>query len=403
MFDYGELRLLVLLMISERPRHGYELIKLITEQFNGSYSPSPGVIYPTLQWLEDMGFVTIEADDAGRKSSRITSEGEAFLAANKAAAQDLLTRKPPLGRGDAPVEIVAAMDRLKEALRLRLHAPGAAPETAAILAGEIDGLAERLAAGAQPAEATPTEEPVILRHKFDIRRRSLTVQQVDRLTPHMVRIVLHSEDLADFTSLGADDHIKLFFDGEGDKPEMRDYTPRRYDNAACTLTLDFALHEAGPATDWALKAQVGDSLNIGGPRGSAVIAPVFDWYLLIGDETALPAIGRKAEELGAGVQVITLAAVPEAADEQVFETAADLRQHWVHRPVEAATDPETLLAAARDIALPEGRGFVWIAAEAQVARALRDAFLERGHPKSWLKAAGYWVKGTAATSDKALS
>src|SRR5262245_2204702 len=66
-FDYGELRLLVLAMIAEHSRHGYELMKAIEERMGGSYSPSPGVIYPTLSWLEDMRYAVVETEDAGRK------------------------------------------------------------------------------------------------------------------------------------------------------------------------------------------------------------------------------------------------------------------------------------------------------------------------------------------------
>ncbi|WP_353471738.1 siderophore-interacting protein [Salipiger sp. H15] len=247
-------------------------------------------------------------------------------------------------------------------------------------------------------------ENVITRHRHELKRRTLTVQATERLTPHMIRVTLGGEELEGFTSLGADDHIKLFFPGaEADKPEMRDYTPRRHDAKAGTLVLDFATHDAGPATAWAEAAVPGDTLRIGGPRGSAVIAPVFDWYLLIGDETALPAIGRRVEELPAGVTAITLAAVPGPEDEQRFESAAAQEAHWLHRPVAEAHEPEALLEAARGLALPEGRGFVWIAAEARVARALKLHFLdERGHPAPWLKAAGYWVKGDAGSSDKAL-
>ena len=247
-------------------------------------------------------------------------------------------------------------------------------------------------------------ENVITRHKHELKRRTLRVRETERLTPHMIRITLDGPELEGFASLGADDHIKLFFPGpEADKPQMRDYTPRRHDAEAGTLTLDFAIHDAGPATDWAERAAPGDTLRIGGPRGSAVIAPVFDWYLLIGDETALPAIGRRIEELPEGVTAITLAAVPGPEDEQRFESAATQKPHWLHRPVSQAHEPETLLEAARALILPEGRGFVWIAAEAQVARALKLHFLdERQHPPHWLKAAGYWVKGGAGTSDKAL-
>lgn len=109
-------------MIAERARHGYEIIKEIEDRFEGRYSPSPGVVYPTLAWLEDMGYVTIEPDSNGRKLSRITPEGEAFLVANRTAADDLLVRELPRGRpDDIPQQIVEAMDGLKAALRQRLE------------------------------------------------------------------------------------------------------------------------------------------------------------------------------------------------------------------------------------------------------------------------------------------
>lgn len=82
LFDYGEMRLLVLDLISKKPTYGYELIKTIEETFGGSYTPSPGVIYPTLTWLDEAGYVKFSEED-GRKSYHITPEGEAFLGANK--------------------------------------------------------------------------------------------------------------------------------------------------------------------------------------------------------------------------------------------------------------------------------------------------------------------------------
>src|SRR5215470_7093369 len=97
-FDYGELRLLVLAMIAEQARHGYELMRAIEERMGGSYSPSPGVIYPTLSWLDDMGYARVEAD-GGRKSYAITSEGKAFLAANRAAIDELQARIGAGSRG----------------------------------------------------------------------------------------------------------------------------------------------------------------------------------------------------------------------------------------------------------------------------------------------------------------
>lgn len=238
-------------------------------------------------------------------------------------------------------------------------------------------------------------QPIVTRHRHETHRRTMTVHRVWRLTPHMIRIEL-AGDVATLVSLGADDHIKLMVPVAGGAVEMRDYTPLYHDAAAGRLTVDFAVHEAGPATRWAMEAKPGDTIDIGGPRGSAVIAPVFDWYLLVGDETALPAIRRRLEELPAGVGAISLVAVIDAAEEQTFATAARHLALWVHRPMSAAADPAPLLAALAGLDLPGGPGFVWIAGEAGIAGALRRHMVEeRGHPKEWLKAAGYWQQGVA--------
>jgi DNA-binding PadR family transcriptional regulator len=142
LFDYGELRLLLLAMIAERPRHGYELIKAVEERFGGSYSPSPGVIYPTLSWLEDMGYAAIDAEEGGRKRYRITPEGEAFLVANRAAADALLSRIGPAGPGAVPAPVVRAMENLKLAMRLRLWRGPLDPATAESIAAALDAAAQ---------------------------------------------------------------------------------------------------------------------------------------------------------------------------------------------------------------------------------------------------------------------
>jgi DNA-binding PadR family transcriptional regulator len=145
LFDYGELRILLLAMIAERPRHGYELIKAIEERMGGSYTPSPGVIYPTLSWLEDMGYVALDTEEAGRKRYSITSEGEAFLVANRAAADDLLARgsSPQADGSDrVPAPVVRAMENLKMAMRLRLRQGPINPEAAATIAAVLDEAAK---------------------------------------------------------------------------------------------------------------------------------------------------------------------------------------------------------------------------------------------------------------------
>ena len=240
------------------------------------------------------------------------------------------------------------------------------------------------------------------------RRRILTVQRVERVTPKMARVTLGG-DLAGFTSSAYDDHVKVFFplpgqsaptiaDQAKDAPRSpgRDYTPRRYDSNE--LVIDFAIHDAGPATDWAATAKPGQQIGVGGPRGSFVVPDDFDWYLFIGDETALPAIGRRLEELRAGTRAIVVAAVEGPEEQQTFASKASVETVWVHRPLSRAEDPAPLLDAVRGLTLPKaGDGYCWAAGESQTAKLLRQHLVgERGIDKTWVKAAGYWKRGAVS-------
>jgi NADPH-dependent ferric siderophore reductase len=239
---------------------------------------------------------------------------------------------------------------------------------------------------------------VAVRVRHEVRRRAVTVKTVGRLTPNMVRVVFAGASLEGFVSLGYDDHVKLLFPSPGAEPAMRDFTPRRHDAAAHELTIDFALHESGPASDWAARCRPGDELEIGGPRSSFVVPDTFDWHLLIGDETALPAIGRRLEELPPTARALVVAAVAGEAEEQVSASAADVSIRWVHRPLARAADPQPLRGAVADLTLPPGEGYAWVAAESGVARALRQQLVERGLGK--VKAAGYWRQGGAGVHER---
>ena len=100
-----------------------------------------------------------------------------------------------------------------------------------------------------------------------------------------------------------------------------------------------------------------------------MIADDFNWWLLIGGETGLPSIGRRVEGMVEGVRAITLVAVTGPAEEQVFNTRADHQAVWIHRPPDETTCPQPLVDALKRIKPPPGEGFVWIAAEARIARA----------------------------------
>lgn len=306
------------------------------------------------------------------------------------------------------------------------------------------------------ASATPARGVRRVRH--ELKMRLLQVRRVEHVTPRLLRVTLAGEDLEGFTSAAFDDHVKVFFPAPGqDKPDLpqlgpngptgpggpdatdtppaarRDYTPRRYDPATRELDIEFALHGHGPAAEWAAQAKPGQYLGIGGPRGSMVMEGDFDGYLMVGDETALPAIARRLDELPAGARVCVVAEVANAQEEQTFKTLADLTVRWVHRGAsddaahDAAHDTahdathdaaagkaaagdaaigqaaagDAVVAALRDVPLPDGDIYAWVAAESSVAKAVRAYLVgERGLNKAWVKAAGYWRRGAEATHDK---
>ena len=267
--------------------------------------------------------------------------------------------------------------------------------------------------------ATPTDERAPRRVRHALRFRALDVRAVERITPHLVRVTLEGADLAGFHSPGFDDHAKLFFpdeatgvltlptlgaDGpvwpEGRKPTMRDYTPRHFDAGAGTLEIDFALHVAGPATRWAERAAPGQRLGVGGPRGSFIVPTDFDWHLLIGDDTALPAIARRLAELPADARVLVLAEVDSPADQVPLPTAARAQVVWVHRDDSAAAAEAPLLVALRATPLPTGAFHAWIGCESTAAKALRTHLVQdcQANPQ-WIRASGYWRRGAAGTHD----
>lgn len=224
----------------------------------------------------------------------------------------------------------------------------------------------------------------IQRVRHELKLRELQVLRVERLAPDYVSVTFEGETLHDFVSASYDDHVKFFVSDE----VRRDFTPRSYDNAAGELTIEFALHATGAASDWARQAAPGQRARIGGPRGSMVIPMDYAWQVLAGDATALPAIRRRLEELPAGATVQVLVAGEEAAA-LPFRSAASLT-------LQRYADSGALLAAIRALQLPPGDGFFWFAGEAAVAAQVRDAvFTDKGHPRDAARISAYWKQGAA--------
>lgn len=258
-----------------------------------------------------------------------------------------------------------------------------------------------------------TRTSVRVRH--ETRLRILDVTAVTDLSPRMRRITLGGEQLAGFTSPGHADHIKVFFPEPGHppvlpvlgpeglqfppdqpRPAMRDYTPRRFDPVALTLEVDFVLHGEGPASSWAAQATVGQQLAIGGPRGSLLVPTDYDWHLLIGDETGVPAIARRLEELGADGRAVVLIEIADEADRLELPAGAGFDIDWVVRPGEPLGNPAPLLNRLAGRVLPTGEAHAFIAAESSVVQALKTHLTEqRGFPADSIRAAGYWQYGVA--------
>lgn len=230
----------------------------------------------------------------------------------------------------------------------------------------------------------------IERIRHPLQGRHLQVVRRTQVSPGFVRLTLAGPELAGFVSAGFDDHLKLILPSPGQDrptlPTLRDYTPARFDATAGELDIEVALHDAGPATDWAASATVGQWVGIAGPRGSMVVPTAFDWHWLLGDETALPAIARRLAELPACAVATVRIQLGNPADQRVLTSAAQVDLQWV----------SALPAAVEALALPPGAGFVWAAGEHSDMAAVRRAVLAKpGVDPKRLRISAYWKRGAA--------
>lgn len=257
---------------------------------------------------------------------------------------------------------------------------------------------------------SPSPSLAVARVRHEIKVRRLRVQQVERISPHFLRVRFASEALRDFVSASFDDHAKLMLPPQpgqplvlprpgpdglavppgAEKPMMRDYTPRGFDLAAGTLDIEFVLHGEGVASAWAESAKPGDEVGLGGPRGSFVVPTEFDWHLLVGDESALPAIARRLEELPETAQAIAIVETADARDRRELQSRAKLQTRWVQ-----SGSPDALAQAVQGLTLPAGEGFAWAAGEAVSIAAVRKALVEgHGLDKARVRASAYWKRGS---------
>ncbi|MHC3389747.1 siderophore-interacting protein [Streptomyces lavendulocolor] len=245
------------------------------------------------------------------------------------------------------------------------------------------------------------------------KAREARVVRTERLTPHMVRVVLGGDGLDGFAADEFTDHyIKLLFGAPGvtypepfdmarireefpreQWPTTRTYTVRAWDAAQRELTVDFVVHgDEGLAGPWAARARVGDTVRFLGPGGGYAPDPAAAWHLLVGDESALPAIAASLERLPEDAVGHALIEVESPDDEQKVAVPPGVEVRWLHRggrPV-----GEALLAAVEGLDFPPGDVHAFVHGEAGFVKDLRRHLrLERQVPRERLSISGYWRLG----------
>ncbi|MEU0670008.1 siderophore-interacting protein [Streptomyces lavendulocolor] len=245
------------------------------------------------------------------------------------------------------------------------------------------------------------------------KAREARVVRTERLTPHMVRVVLGGDGLDGFTADEFTDHyVKLLFGAPGvtypepfdmarireefpreQWPTTRTYTVRAWDAAQRELTVDFVVHgDEGLAGPWAARARVGDTVRFLGPGGGYAPDPAAAWHLLVGDESALPAIAASLERLPEDAVGHALIEVESPDDEQKVAVPPGVEVRWLHRgghPV-----GEALLAAVEGLDFPPGDVHAFVHGEAGFVKDLRRHLrLERQVPRERLSISGYWRLG----------
>lgn len=227
-------------------------------------------------------------------------------------------------------------------------------------------------------------------------RRTVAVQSVTQVTPRLRRIVATGE-LEEWDRAKPGAHFKLFVpQPTGGELAMRTYTVRRF--RAGALTIDFADHSDGPATLWSKLAQTGAEFRVSGmARSGFVPDPASRWCLFLADHAALPAVAAILESLPPSLLTLAVIELQDPLDALQLESEADLEIRWL---TESGHPGDQLVAAAREIALPEGDGEVWVGCEAGQMRRIRTLMLERpGLSLRQLHTRAYWKQGVINHSD----
>lgn len=256
--------------------------------------------------------------------------------------------------------------------------------------------------------STPPAPPDRVRRLTRLRVRGTTW-----LTPHMIRVTAGGGDIARFPATDyTDQYVKLLFPKPGvrypepfdiaeirrilhrsDWPARRTYTVRRFDRDAGELDIDVVHHgDAGLAGPWAARARPGDEMLLLGPGGTYAPSPAADWHLLVGDASALPAIGAALERVPPGARAIAVVEIAHPTDKHRLSCPGNLTVHWIYPAGHDAGS--TLQATVQALRFPPGRVHAFVHGEAGWLRELRRHLLtDRMVPRDQLSISGYWRRG----------
>jgi NADPH-dependent ferric siderophore reductase len=263
--------------------------------------------------------------------------------------------------------------------------------------------------------STPVPARTVDRIRHELVPRLLTVQRVEDLSASLRRVHLGGPELEGFASHGPTDHAKVFFPASGggvprvprmddgrwvDRGEpgfvFRDYTVRTFDDAAGEVTLDMVVHHDGPAGRWAAQAHPGQRLGLLGPKSSVPRPLDRAWYLLVADETGLPALLNWLDRLPPSAHIDAVIEVGGPDDEVALPPHPGLAVTWLHRGRAPAGSSALADAVARlPLDARSGAGYVWAGAEASAVRAVRRWRDDRGLEPSSTSLSGYWRRGVA--------
>lgn len=247
------------------------------------------------------------------------------------------------------------------------------------------------------------------RVRNELKFRTLTVSDKQLIAEQFWRISFQSQALEGFTSPGSDDHIKLFFpeksattpviptvtdEGivwpDNQRPESRDYTPLEFDGKG-SLVIDFYRHEQGVASEWAENVNVGDSLTIGGPRGSLIIPDDYSQQLYIFDETGLPAMKRRLSSLRADNVLLIAFAKRQVVEEYLGGLLADYSLHCLEDHTMDTKGIEQCISLSNPLHFPADDHFIWLTGEGKAVKQLSDHFIEqRECSPELVRAVAYW-------------